>query len=311
MADKTVTVTSSEDGGNYRTLAAALAGESTNLVSTLDGILTIECYSISGGDTSAAVTGTGYTTDSAHYINIVVPAAERHAGLFDTTKYYKTGNYVSFLYISTNYTRVTGLQFYGYYDRGIFVINCTDILVDSCIWNGNGQGLFSMSIDSTTAFTSCEVRNSLFYNQYQSQSGIGTGSAVDTHILFRNCTIADHNVSWFGNFGGVASIVAINCGFHNIYAISDWPDTTQTTCSTTTPTWEDEANRDYRLTSADTTWQGQGTDLSADFTNDITGATRTTPFSIGAFQFVAAGTNYDGTSASGLMGSAGAKLFGV
>ena len=44
MANKTVTVKSS--GGDYTSLNAALAGESTNLVSTLDGILTIECYAM-------------------------------------------------------------------------------------------------------------------------------------------------------------------------------------------------------------------------------------------------------------------------
>jgi hypothetical protein len=79
------TVTVKPSGGDYTSLAAAVAGEEKNLVS-LDRQLTIECYAKQ--DTTAVVfERTAWTTDATRYILVTAPAGERHAGVYDTSKY--------------------------------------------------------------------------------------------------------------------------------------------------------------------------------------------------------------------------------
>lgn len=83
VTNRTVTVKAS--GGDYTSLAAAVAGESKNLVS-LDRQLTIECYAMQ--DTSAVLFDrTAWTTDAARYILVTAPPAERHGGVYTTSKY--------------------------------------------------------------------------------------------------------------------------------------------------------------------------------------------------------------------------------
>ena len=103
---RTVTVKSS--GGDYASLNAALAGESADLVA-LDRQLTIECYAMQ--DTTAASTGTGYTTDATRYIHITTPVSARHAGIFTTAKYYMNVASAVCVAIKENFVRVSGLQF--------------------------------------------------------------------------------------------------------------------------------------------------------------------------------------------------------
>ena len=63
---------------------------------------------------------------------------------------------------------------------------------------------------------------------------------------------------------------------------------TQTTCSTTTPTFVDGANDNFHLASGDTTWKDAGTDLSGNFTDDIDAETRSGTWDIGMDEVVAA-----------------------
>jgi len=79
------TVTVKPSGGDYVSLVAAVAGEAKNLVS-LDRQLTIECYAME--DTTAVVFDrTVWTTDATRYILVTVPPSERHAGVYNTSKY--------------------------------------------------------------------------------------------------------------------------------------------------------------------------------------------------------------------------------
>ncbi|MDV7392544.1 hypothetical protein RZS08_14355, partial [Arthrospira platensis SPKY1] len=91
MANATVTVKSS--GGDYTSLNAALAGEVADLTSNCHGtggpgILTIECWNFE--DTTAASTGTGYTTSADYYINIIGRADDKtssNTGKWSTDRY--------------------------------------------------------------------------------------------------------------------------------------------------------------------------------------------------------------------------------
>ena len=79
------TVTVKPSGGDYTSLAAAVAGESKNLVS-LDRQLTIECYAMA--DTAAVVFDrTAWTTDATRYILVTVPVGQRHNGSWSTSAY--------------------------------------------------------------------------------------------------------------------------------------------------------------------------------------------------------------------------------
>ena len=85
IAQTNRTVTVKPSGGDYTSLAAAVAGESKNLVS-LNRQLTIECYAME--DTAAVVFDrTAWTTDATRYILVTVPPPERHAGVYNTSKY--------------------------------------------------------------------------------------------------------------------------------------------------------------------------------------------------------------------------------
>lgn len=142
-ANKTVTVKTS--GGDYTSLNAALAGESTNLV-TNTRILTIECYSMT--DTVSAATGTGYTSNASYYIDIVAPEGERHSGIWDNTKYNLTVAASRCLYTQVNDIRIRYLQLKNntYGGRPLSINQATgggDIIVDSLITKGDEANSFS------------------------------------------------------------------------------------------------------------------------------------------------------------------------
>src|SRR5688500_2688490 len=96
-------------GGDYTTLSAWEAGRQGNLTGL--GVERVEC-SGAAADTTA-VTVDGWTTTAADYIEIVVPQASRHAGVWNTGKYrlQTAANFSACLTISERYTRVAGLQF--------------------------------------------------------------------------------------------------------------------------------------------------------------------------------------------------------
>ena len=137
---------------DYSSLNGALSGETTNLVTGTD-LLTIECYEFS--DTTAATTGTGYTTDSSYYIYIKPAAGAGHSGVFDTNKYYHnlSTQWVNSLTISEPYTRVEGLQFTGTINSQGIAASSSDLQVYNSIFKS-----------FTTSFRSGLVISSLFMN---------------------------------------------------------------------------------------------------------------------------------------------------
>lgn len=165
MANKTVTVKAS--AGDYTTLAGAIAGE---LIANADltaggmnGILTIECYTLAGAD-STAVNVSGFTTDATHYIRIVVPAAERHDGKRNTGKYRLevSASGGSALAINDDYVRVEGLQIRNTHATGAYAASVgagtsatSDVRFIDCIaYDSPGSDGFSNQIGGTT-FLNC------------------------------------------------------------------------------------------------------------------------------------------------------------
>lgn len=308
MANKTVTVKSS--GGDYTSLNAALAGESTDLVNTLDGILTIECYAME--DTTPATTGTGYTTDADHYINIVVPAAERHGGTRNAAKYRLDGTktYGSMLGIDEAYTRVTGLQIknagtssangIGTSAGGTYCVFDSVLIYDSPCTGGYGILAYS---GGNAKLINCVIAN------------IGTTGLYCKGALAYNCAIVNCGAYGF-LVATYATLTAKNCYAGGCgtadYALSGTGSVlTDTTCfsedgSEDVPTAAfatdsgcyftnvTAGSENLATTSTSSSLYNAGTDLHADatwpFSVDIAGTARPNgAWDVGAFEYVAAG----------------------
>ena len=303
MADKTVTVKSS--GGDYASLNAALSGESANLV-TAQCLLTIECYSMQ--DVTAADTGTGYTTNSSYYIKVITPTAERHNGKWNASKYRlevtKDGDSGACLKIQEDYTQTIGLQVElnntsSNTQRGIWLRNANQSEITHTIvkgYNGTGgagsgnrYGIHVETYSDTCTFT---LINDIAYDFVKASNGGrgiteyrgGTGGGITLNaynVTTHNCTTGFNQNNQTFN--------AYNCGAADSGENGFNGTISQTTCSSTTPTFVDKDNDDFHLAFNDSTWKDQGTDESGIFTDDIDGETRSGTWDIGADEYIAAG----------------------
>lgn len=324
MANKTVTVKAS--GGDYSSLNAALSGEAANLV-TGTCILTIECYNFE--DTTAADTGTAYTTNSSYYINIVTPTSERHDGKWSTSAYRHVVSNASNLIIREAYTRVVGLQFQitsvGATDRNNIqypVTQANYAFVSHCICVGVATTYSyhaGVSIWNDSNIT--KIFNCLFYDFRFSTTGtLNCGVhlyAGSGEKYVANCTFVDCR------YGVTTYTSTLNLHVYNcLFSGSQTNDFSESTSGTVTVlnsattranfgltgatetdcrysqsfTFVDSANDDYHLGSADGGALGFGKNLYNDanipFQDDIDGDDRGgsgASWDIGADEYVAAG----------------------
>lgn len=314
MANVTKTVKSS--GGDYTSLNAALAGMSGNLTTDCGGsggagILTIECYAMS--DTTAASTGTGYITDSSHYINITVPTGNRHAGKWDDTKYKLTiSTEASTLVINANYTRVKYLQIKdtsGAYDSryaALLFTNAAGSTIAYCIIACANAARSDRRGVTSTAAGNFYVYNNIIYDFTGSgHYGIRGDLSANKMYVYNNTVV---NCATGIDSAGYEDLVAINnltndCtnGFAN-----DFDSTSNYNCSdiasdapgansvTGEVTFVDEVNKDFHLDPTDTVAidAGNGGTPKSIFTDDIDGDSRPATdgdWDIGADEYVAAG----------------------
>jgi hypothetical protein len=319
MANKTVTVKAS--GGDYLSLNDALAGEkiaNPNLVS-MGGILTIECYASVGADV-AADTGSGWTTNSSNYIHIIAPAAERHDGKWNTSRYRieMSGNSASVGAFTNRaeYTRLTGIQIKRTSDGssnalyGVYALE-DPLLIDKCIiWVSVNHGScvtrgLKLNSSTTTTRNTVVFENGSFKGA-SDHYGI-EGSSAPSHTL-ENVTCDGFEYNFIS---GSATVVLKNCvaqtsgasggaagGYFypsctttgSTHNLSDKSDAIGTvTYQTKTVTFVDAANGDFHLAAGDTEAKNNGTDLSGTFTDDIDGVTRSGTWDLGADEYVASG----------------------
>jgi hypothetical protein len=154
VTQRTVTVKAS--GGDYTSLAAAIAGESKNLVG-LDRQLTIACYASAAPDmpTARLDPADGWVTDATHYVRVMVPPGERHTGKWDPTKYYRSMvNYQTSFESLLPYTRIEGVQFYVDPSQflpgwSIWFSYCRNCLIDGVLhngwWGNDGSGRITLT----------------------------------------------------------------------------------------------------------------------------------------------------------------------
>jgi hypothetical protein len=308
--NRTVTVKST--GGNYTTLNAALVGEVADLV-TNQCILTIECYSME--DTTPIFAGTEWVnmTSASYYVHIKTPSSENHNGEWSTSVYRNVIEETStlqcnFLIYDLSNLIVEGLQFQMTthdfsYGTGSIV---TDLLyssatfgIDRCIFKHVATGyagnlyfaVVIIAYDSLTG-TSPYITNCVFLGDSTAEQSSGVVEVVSigsSNFSIYNCTFKNCNVGV--NQASITTRVK-NCGFVSCVDATYGTITDATTNSTTTPTFK--SGTASTLDVSDTTWKGQGTDLSGDtyhaFLTDITGGTRTGTWDIGAFEYMPSAT---------------------
>jgi hypothetical protein len=200
-----VTKTVKSSGGDYTSLAAAIAGEAAirpNLT-TRDELLRIECYAMLD---TAAVTVSGFTTDAARYLHIVAPIGERHTGKRDATKYRligASGFGASMFAVAQSYTRIEGLQVRNTAGEG------------RCVIISGGVGVVvadTIAYDSASwGFRTESSANAVLINCIAFGCGNGIGNSTSgTSLLYAfNCTaVACTGVGFLGDnrFGRVTAL---------------------------------------------------------------------------------------------------------
>jgi hypothetical protein len=295
MADKLVTVRRS--GGDYTTLDAANTGEllaNANLV-TMNGVLTIQpSGDWSGGhDTTPAVIH-GFTVDADHYVKIDADSANRFDGVWDDAKYVlEVSSNNSALSVETGYTVVDGLQVRQSGDNNYaYIFGSGDyITAKNCIFR---DGYVTVDAQSPAG----RLINCVVYGG--NADGIRCETQYRTYIY--NCVVAEC-VNGIRTWGGPATIKNCYSGGNsgsdylvtdNSMAITtsyseDGSQSTSTAAfSTSTFTSVTAGSEDFSLVTG-SALIGEGTDLSADavypFDMDVTGATRSAPWDIGAFLY--------------------------
>jgi hypothetical protein len=314
---RTVTVKGGGAGGDYTTLASAEAGEQGDLVS-LDRQLNIECFASAAGD-STAVAINGWTCDATRYIDIYAPVGERHAGVWNTGKYYLEMNYSAsgggIIRNQEAYTRVRYLQVRNTNGSPAEFNSCIyddtsndNMLVDGCITRGGWAG-----VDVRNGGTSVtKIRNHIAYGGLRgvyatNTSGnrvdlenctlIGTtygisNGAAGTYRLWKN-VYAHGGTTCFHPSGGTAT--KTNCMSSDTTATNNSGGGGATNCtnsvahSTANFTNVTGGSESYLLPSGSALIDA-GVDLSGTFTNDIDGTTRpqNSVFDVGADEYAAA-----------------------
>ena len=203
------TVTVKPSGGDYTSLAAAIAGEKGDMVS-LDRQLTIECYAMADAGGAALFANADWVTDATRYVLVTVPTSERHGGGWNTSKYYLPVEGIALRVHSTEFVRIDGVQIYSTGDNSTFYVGgpdsgAGDIRISNSIIRGSSssgyRGVFNASYVGGSSMV-VRAWNNLVYGA--SSSGIGRGVQVDIAgtYNFWNNTIAGCAV---GIFTGVSA----------------------------------------------------------------------------------------------------------
>lgn len=321
MSDVTKTVKSS--GGDYTSLNAALAGMSGNLTTNCGGtgsagILTIECYAME--DTIAVSVGAGYTTSGDYYINVTVPSSERHDGKWNTNKYrHKYTGDANSISITAQHLRISYLQLESSDTTWRMAIKSDTLIANSpylyvvgCIikpTSATNRNLYAIKTPDNLQLI---AYNNLIYNfSTDGSSGItcrhDTADCIICNNTFVNVTEAIILDGW--EHGDIKNNLFYQCGSHgygyarelynNATSLSSFGDLSGASSGdnriSQTFTFVDAAHGDFHLASNDAGARDYGTDLSAYFTTDIDGQTRSGTWDIGADEYVVASSIFRGS----------------
>ncbi len=286
---------------------------STNLVGQ-NAVMNVACYA-DGADV-LAVTVSGWSTSATNYIRIYTPtstaevgATQRHAGVWDTTKYrLEAGGEV--LRIQDGYVRVDGLQVRKIGDAantgGIIFTKASDTGASSYELSNTivrGQGASRQNVQNGVRLYSAGTGNLKAWNNIVYGWPTGATSVAGISLEDVDYTSYVYNNTVVGNDGGIVVLQGTVVAKNNL-ASGNWDNYVGTFDASSTNnlsntgdapgssprnaavTFVNAGLPDYHLATNDTGAQGYGADLSADanlgFATDIDGTTRGAPWDIGA-----------------------------
>ena len=258
----------------------------------------------SSADTTTVSITTGYTTDATHGINISTMGNARHHGVWSTNHYRidkSSLTYSSAMLISgINNIKVDGLQLKQCNTGNYYILradtNATNLIFSNNIFSGTANVYNPYAIGFQAPY------GVIFYNN------IIFGTATQKGVVFRyvqsisqvsNNTVYGLNSGMEILDGGTAPILKNNIAYKNLTDyigtynatstnnLSKDATSPNTAFRNATLSFADTLNGDFNLISTDTSAIGNAISLEATFTTDITGATRTVPWDIGAFKYIA------------------------
>ncbi|MBU4332311.1 hypothetical protein KKD20_04275 [Patescibacteria group bacterium] len=275
---------------NMWTVSSAGLGDSAIAIAQIDGAW-------ASADTTAVAIA-GWTTSATNYIKVYTTASARHNGKWDEGKYrLVSANYVV-LYINEMYTRVEGLQILetkvgdGTSNSSGIYVNFPDgnlSQISHNIIKSNLSGTFVYAAGINTR-GDAKIYNNIIYD-FNLANSIGIYSWANTFVYIYNnavfnCAIGISAATTV-NYKTVKNNIAQNCvdGFYSSggsfnaasnYNISDLAGDAPGANSknSTNVAFADEANDDFHLAGNDSSARNAGTDLSADFSDDIDGDAR-------------------------------------
>jgi len=308
----TVLRTVKDSGGNYTGVVNAeadLQSDIGNLVAN-NRKLEIECYALASGDTGE-LNILSWTDGPANYIKIYTPLSERHAGYWDSSKYYITFACSAYSYTINigsggSYTRLEGLQVTltgttAYEAFGILAQSGSngDMRISHCIvWN-QASATGSYGNHGIVATYNVKIWNNIIYDWNDGPSAYGidmTGWNSATSYCYNNTV---HNCDVGIKRGSGNTVYAKNNIVQDCltYCYDGTFDTANNNCSDdgTEPgtsgrngevSFVNEGADNFLLSDLDTIARGYGADLSSDtylpFDDDILSEARPETWDIGA-----------------------------
>lgn len=317
-------VTVNSIAADYASLSAAEAGASnsthlnTSDLVTATTILNLVCYAGASADTGATISG--YTVNASYYVSIYTPnggtqsilTTNRHQGVPSGGTAYTIKPSVSGIITSDYYTRVDGIEItdWGYTSGSRSAIGdntspCDYKTISNClIYTPRNSGATTLyGIQTTNGSDGCNIFNNIVYGiNFSGVTCIGIQCArtsnvynntvynVDTGIyttdsgtpLLKNNAVFNTDTA---DYSGTFSTLGSNNASQDGTAPGTDIDLSGYTASAI---WTDAANGNFSLVSGSPLYDA-GTDLSAYFTTDIAGTTRSS-WDIGAFEFVSGGS---------------------
>ena len=297
-------------GYDYDSLADWEADRQGDLTSRAE-IETATCRCTGGTADTSAVTISGWTTSSTHYIKIWTDPSEsyRHDGKWNTSKYRMVvtldSNFEHCITISDDdYIKIYGIQFNlnwsgsgpGYWFNDCVYINyvAANVVIESCIFRQSGTPTANDGYSYGVCFAggTSYLINCVFYDfrggtvdLYWSCGVITTGSST---VYAYNCTAHDCDYGFYEYEG---TLICINCiadgcsdgfssGVSTSYCATSGSEGLSGTGDRNSQTFSftDASNGDFHLTASDTGARGYGTNLYNDsvyaFQTDIDGQDR-------------------------------------
>lgn len=309
-ADLAFTVDSDGVTGDYPSLNTWEAAQQQDLTDAGGDTMTVTCATSDGSADTTATSISGWTTGVGNGISVKVDPGSRHGGAYDATKYRIELTNTNLLLITEDYVSIDGVQFQVtattnshvgiFYATGINAANdnrVSNCIIKGVITSGDGErGIFAADSDTILTawnnliygFSGAANNNGIdvdggttdLYNStiYNCRNGVRRDGGT---VTVKNCIVATNTDDFLGT-------ITVD------YCASDDGDGTNAQ-DAVSGDWDNELtdanNGDFTLVSGgnciDNGTDDPGGAIQDD--TDIAEVAWVSPWSIGAFEFIAAG----------------------